>query len=136
MRAVVSQHMLVWMPATTIASIPRSRSHGSKRRRADEGRVDLLGHQQVGLALDHLLEGVARLGGVQAPAGLRRVVAHEDDRAAVRAPMGEQAPDVGLAVGVVAGAPDRIVEGLLDVDEHERGAIGREHGVDYARMLS
>lgn len=30
MRPVVSQHMLVWMPATTIASIARSRSHGSK----------------------------------------------------------------------------------------------------------
>ena len=120
--------MLVWMPATTIAPMPRSRSHGSSARLADEGRVDLLGHQQVGLARDHLLEGVARLGRVQAPAGLRGVVAHEDDRAAVRAPVGEQAPDVGLAVGVVARAPRRVVEGLLDVDEHERGAVGREHG--------
>ena len=56
------------------------------------------------------------------------VVAHEDDRPAVLAPVGEQAPDVGLAVGVVARAPRRVVEGLLDVDEDEGGAVGGEHG--------
>ena len=43
--------------------------------------------------------------------------------------MGEQAADVGLAVGVVARAPHRVVEGLLeDVDEHERCTVRREHG--------
>jgi len=46
------------------------------------------------------------------------------------APMGEQTADVGLALGVVARAPHRVVEGLLDVDEHEGGAVGGEHGVD------
>jgi len=96
-------------------------------RRPDEGGVDVLGHQQVGLALDDRLEGVSRMRRMQVRSRLGRVVADEDDRPSVRAPVREQAPDVRLAVGVVARAPTGVVEALPDVDEDEGCPIGREH---------
>ena len=77
--------------------------------------------EQVGLAGDQVLEGVAGVVGGERGAGLVGVVADEDERAAVRAPVLDQRGDVLLAARVVARAPGRVVEGLLDVDDDEGG---------------
>jgi hypothetical protein len=51
--------------------------------------------------------------------------------------MGEQAADVGLAVGVVARPERRVGEGLLDVDEESSAArSGENMGGLYARRRS
>jgi hypothetical protein len=124
MRAVVSQHMLVWMPAMTIAPMPRSRSTARAPVR-DEGRVDALGHEHVRLAGDHLLKGVAGLGRVQAPPRRRSRGARRRSCRRGRA-SGRADARCWLAVGVVARAP-RGSWKPADVDE-TRAARRGEHG--------
>jgi len=103
-----------------------------------ERGVHVFGHEQVGLALEHLLEGVP---GMLAPKRVVRrllleaVVTDEDDREAALAPRADQRADVALAVRIVPRAPGGVVEGLLDV-EHDEGGAAHSAGalvVDHQR---
>ena len=63
MRAVVSQQWLVVMPQSANEPMPRPRSQRIEVGLAVERRVDLLGHEQVGLAGELGPERVAGLVG-------------------------------------------------------------------------
>jgi hypothetical protein len=88
-----------------------------------EGRVDVLDDQQVGIAVDDVLELVAHGARTQRGSRLEGVVAHEDDRPAARTPVPKKPDDVLLAGRVVALTPTRILKRTLHVDQQQCSSV-------------
>ena len=97
----------------------------------DEGAVDaLLDHRLARDGSRLGLELVPGLAGPQRRGRIGRHVAHVHDRAPGRAPRAQQLGDALLQVRVVAPAPARLVEALLEIDDQEGGRMRfeGEHG--------
>ncbi len=82
-----------------------------------------LGDEKIRLACDHVLELIALRSRSQWRTNTRRVVANEDHRPSVVSPRCDQPADVPFTIGIVPFSPLSVVESLLDVDDHERGAV-------------
>ena len=88
-------------------------------------------HEQIRLAVDNLLEGVARGAVSQRVVGLlllEAVVADEHHRLPAFAPGPDQGADVALARRVVAPSPAGVIEGLLHV-ENKQGRTVHASGI-------
>jgi hypothetical protein len=98
-------------------------------RGADERAVDRLLEQGLAGERGGLRpERVAGSFRTQRRAGLLRHVLDVEDRPPGPAPGSEQRSDPLLGVGIVARAPARVGEPLLDVDQQQRGGRARRHG--------
>jgi len=91
---------------------------------ADKGAVGLLGDHRLSLQREsfrfEFISGLPRaIGGLK----LLRIVTDVIDRLPGRPPRRQQGRDFGLGAGIVAHAPTRIVDRLLQVDQDQGGAV-------------
>src|SRR5215203_4369007 len=103
--AVVSQHMFVWMPQTTMRSIPSPRSHAARSGSPWNAEFTLFVTSRSGSPLRMSWRSLPGWPGLNGAPGL------------------DQRGDFVLTGGVVPAAPDRVGEAVLDVDDDQRGPL-------------
>ena len=122
-RAVVSQHMFVWMPHTATRSIPSSRSHPARSGSPWNAEFTFFVTSRSGSPVSISSRSLPGCPGVNGEPALDAVVPHEHDRLSLRAPRLDQRRDVVLGGGVVPLAPHGIGETLLNVHDEQRDAV-------------